>query len=381
MSKIKKSVVSFVSACLLLIMSALPIFGFAQTVNKDVSNAELAPPSALPVMEKYFGYDCKLTFSTDSQWLKSVHSVTVNGEQYNCVENSFGVWNDTDYYVSPSDSYILIGEQGMTQNTNIVIISADGYDDLIFEINKERTSIVFHSHSGGTATCAQQAQCAVCGVRYGELSADHCFGAWQITVQSDCTNSGTEERSCTVCGYNEIQTIPSAGHKETVADKTDATCTEYGFSGNIVCEICGEILETGSIIPKTEHLFNDGICEICGFEKPTAESKPTENTEDNKEETTEDNTSSTTASTENNDKTTAAVVSDKEDLSVRSENKTAQTSADKDLVNDKNNLSKTSPKTGNEMNYAVLLAFAFAGSVVLIMLSVEKSINKRKQNK
>ena len=55
-------------------------------------------------------------------------------------------------------------------------------------------------------------------------------------------------------------------HEHTkVVGKKDPTCTEPGYTGDIVCEDCGEVIEKGEYIPAGGHQFNeDGICEICG---------------------------------------------------------------------------------------------------------------------
>ena len=44
----------------------------------------------------------------------------------------------------------------------------------------------------------------------------------------------------------------------------EATCTQQGYSGDIVCAGCGEILEKGEVIPKLAHQYQDGKCSVCG---------------------------------------------------------------------------------------------------------------------
>jgi len=49
-----------------------------------------------------------------------------------------------------------------------------------------------------------------------------------------------------------------------------ATCTEAGYSGDQVCEICNKTLETGTEIPATGHTYGeDGICTVCSEAKET----------------------------------------------------------------------------------------------------------------
>ena len=66
------------------------------------------------------------------------------------------------------------------------------------------------AHSGGEATCEEKAECAVCGVEYGEL-ADHSYEDWVIVREATETANGLEERTCTVCGEKESEEIPATG--------------------------------------------------------------------------------------------------------------------------------------------------------------------------
>lgn len=48
----------------------------------------------------------------------------------------------------------------------------------------------------------------------------------------------------------------------------EATCTTEGYTGDKVCEFCGEILEKGTVIKKTAHTYENGKCTVCGAEDP-----------------------------------------------------------------------------------------------------------------
>lgn len=58
------------------------------------------------------------------------------------------------------------------------------------------------AHTGGAATCREQAQCAVCGRRYGSLAA-HRMGRWMVSREATALAAGTETRACTVCERTE----------------------------------------------------------------------------------------------------------------------------------------------------------------------------------
>ena len=141
--------------CTILIVAMSMTMGFS--AERGIASAyadEGQPPSAVTKTEKYFGSDCKLTFnSSESSWLGAVNKVTVNGTEYSKASSSFGVNQNTAYYVDSSSSYyILIGEQEFTQENNTVVISATGYKDLTLNIDKDRTTakIVKDGDSGDT---------------------------------------------------------------------------------------------------------------------------------------------------------------------------------------------------------------------------------------
>lgn len=47
--------------------------------------------------------------------------------------------------------------------------------------------------------------------------ATHTYGNWMVTKQPTATESGEKERTCSVCGYKQIETVPMTGESEKVA--------------------------------------------------------------------------------------------------------------------------------------------------------------------
>ena len=105
--------------------------------------------------------------------------------------------------------------------------------------------------TGGEATCMEEAQCEVCGGKYGETDPDnhadgcypewtisktqhqqkytlcgqvlvaqeeHTFGDWNVTKKATTKRKGEKERTCEVCEYQEIKSIPVKSGKDS--DKT-----------------------------------------------------------------------------------------------------------------------------------------------------------------
>ena len=85
------------------------------------------------------------------------------------------------------------------------------------------------SHTGGTANCTEKAECAVCGMAYGELAHQ---AVVDEAVEADCENTGlTEGQHCELCGkvLIEQETVAATGHSyEAVV--TDPTCEEGGYT-------------------------------------------------------------------------------------------------------------------------------------------------------
>ena len=69
--------------------------------------------------------------------------------------------------------------------------------------------------------------CAVCGKKLADgqvtPATGHKFGEWASTKDATCTETGTESRTCSVCGATETRETPALGH-----DYKNGTCTRCG---------------------------------------------------------------------------------------------------------------------------------------------------------
>ena len=105
----------------------------------------------------------------------------------------------------PAASYIA-GEAGFRFIASVT--TAEGYR---FSVSKD---ITLRDHSGGTATCTEQAVCDNCGQSYGALKA-HSFTAETVEEQylksaATCTEKAVYYKSCAVCGTNSKGTADEA---------------------------------------------------------------------------------------------------------------------------------------------------------------------------
>ena len=126
------------------------------------------------------------------------------------------------------------------------------------------------------ATCTEAGYtgdkyCKSCGEKLSAGTAvaakGHSFGEW-------VTNSyGTQKtRTCSVCNTTETEQIKveNCDHPSTVLkNNRNASCGHDGYTGDLCCEKCGEVMQKGKTIPKTgDHVWASN---------PTSVVDPTEN--------------------------------------------------------------------------------------------------------
>lgn len=82
---------------------------------------------------------------------------------------------------------------------------------------------------------------------------------WQDTILPTCETEGKKELICLDCNKSlEEEVIEMTGHEKTViVDQKAATTTEEGYTGDIRCEACDTLVESGAVIPKIMiYVFN-----------------------------------------------------------------------------------------------------------------------------
>ena len=223
-----RKISSFIMACAMcLSMTVVGIVApqiAVQAEETAVVEKKEAPTEVATKYQKNWGYDCKISYTgTDSSWLSSINKVEVNGKEYTKVEYEISVFGNTNYFIDTSNKYVLIGEGNFNEepsNTNKVVIYANGYKNLVLEVNEKDTTVAIHTnHKGGTATCTEKAVCDFCGEEYGELAA-HKYG---YTYKTDGIHHWKE---CEECGA----TTDKEEHKGGTA-----TCQKKAK-----CEVCGQ---------------------------------------------------------------------------------------------------------------------------------------------
>ncbi len=91
----------------------------------------------------------------------------------------------------------------------------------------------------------------------------HEYSTWRTTLEPTLNTTGTEDRTCSLCGYVETRTIPALGHQiDTGAwtyDKNDSNSkTHWNRCNDPSCTIRHN---------EAPHIDanNDGICDVCSF--------------------------------------------------------------------------------------------------------------------
>lgn len=118
------------------------------------------------------------------------------------------------------------------------------------------------------ATCTigeiQHYKCSVCGetkdVTLSNPLGEHSWDEGKVTKKATCTEDGEKTYTCTVCNTIKTEVIPAIGHQhKEVRNAKKATCTEDGYTGDTYCKDCGAKLESGTVINKLGHTWDNGV--------------------------------------------------------------------------------------------------------------------------
>ena len=120
------------------------------------------------------------------------------------------------------------------------------------------------------ATCAQEGYtgdtyCKDCGEKLSSgktiAKTDHIWDSGRITKPATDTEPGIKTYTCINCNTTRTEEIPATGeHLNTeLRGAKSATCLEEGYTGDTYCKDCGTKLSSGTVIPKTGHIWDEGV--------------------------------------------------------------------------------------------------------------------------
>ena len=101
--------------------------------------------------------------------------------------------------------------------------------------------------------------CSACGDSYKADFVDAAGHDCEATVVAPtCEGYGYTENHCKHCDYTYISDIRQPlGHDDKLTGAKEATCTEPGYTGDMVCTRCGEVHSKGEEIPALGHDYGD----------------------------------------------------------------------------------------------------------------------------
>lgn len=117
------------------------------------------------------------------------------------------------------------------------------------------------------ATCttagAKHKECTLCEAVLESGVIDilgHNYGKWTITKDATCFEEGSKYRVCSVCDNVETVVVEKIAHKNAeIKGQKAATCLEDGYSGDLYCPDCEDVIEKGEVLKATGHTVSDWI--------------------------------------------------------------------------------------------------------------------------
>ncbi len=105
--------------------------------------------------------------------------------------------------------------------------------------------------------------CAVCEevLETEDIAAlGHVFGDEIVDLEPTCTKDGVSYKLCEICDHEEYGVIPAAKHSDANWKTTSPAGCEVGGVASLICNDCGETLETKTI-DATGHLYGWAVTE------------------------------------------------------------------------------------------------------------------------
>lgn len=129
------------------------------------------------------------------------HKCTGCEEKLDKAAHTFGEWN------------VIQQPTEMTKGTKERVCSVCEYKQT------DEIPVLGHTHTAGDEWLKNADEhwhkCTGCEEILDK--AAHTYGDWTVTKQPTTTESGEKERTCSVCGYKQIETVPMTGEFEKVA--------------------------------------------------------------------------------------------------------------------------------------------------------------------
>ena len=120
------------------------------------------------------------------------------------------------------------------------------------------------AHSGGEATCKEQAVCSACGTKYGNLNADnHKNTEIRDAVEATCGADGyTGDTWCKDCNTKiaDGKTIPATGNHTDDNGEWESDGTDHWHT----CGACGTTFNKAAHSGGEANCHEKAVCSVCG---------------------------------------------------------------------------------------------------------------------
>ena len=156
-------------------------------------------------------------------------------------------------------SHCTFCQEVLREQQTIPALGHNYVDDICTNCGIDRSKC---KHTGGEATCIEKAICELCDTEYGEVDGNnHKHTQLEGEVPPTCTEAGcTAAETCTDCGatVQESTAIPPLGHSGEICNEIAATDDRDGYTGDLVCSRCDEVLEKGQYYVRIYRVYNPG---------------------------------------------------------------------------------------------------------------------------
>lgn len=121
------------------------------------------------------------------------------------------------------------------------------------------------AHAGGTATCQAKKECSVCHLTYGDFApcdyVENHDVKYRVSVAT-CVAQAVYKKSCSVCGTAHATetfkygTVDANNHVggTYVEGQRESDCVTPGYTGDIKCQSCRQIITSGSNLALGDHV-------------------------------------------------------------------------------------------------------------------------------
>ncbi|MGN0467227.1 MAG: leucine-rich repeat protein [Acutalibacteraceae bacterium] len=230
-------------------------WGYIDICNVTVNDHELIKHDSVPSDCVLAGhneyYECSLCGKVFKD-AKGKIQTTVEEETLPFAEHSFSNWS-----VTAEATCTQKGSESKRCTVCSVVESRDtdalGHDyNTEWTVDKEATCTKEGLKSHHCNRCDEKNDITVIPL------AEHSYEG-KVT-QPTCITNGYTTHTCVKCGYSYTDSvIEMTGHSEKIINKVDATCTEPGYTGDVICEVCNETITAGEVIKATGHSFTNYV--------------------------------------------------------------------------------------------------------------------------